>query len=56
MAEPAAGYLLPAGVLDAVRLKVRDEGFVRNKAIYMRWACCRRRCRRVLEMAADLAD
>ena len=28
-------YLLPAGVLRSARVKVRDEGFVRNKAIYI---------------------
>ena len=35
MAEPASRYLLPAGVLRRHSGKVRDEGFVRNKAIYI---------------------
>jgi putative transposase len=35
MAEPAAGCLLSAGVLDAIPVKNRDEGFARNKAVYI---------------------
>lgn len=35
MAEQAAGRLLPPVFFDAIRVKIRDEGFVRNKAVYI---------------------
>ena len=34
MAEPAVGTALPV-FFDALRVKVRDEGMVRNKAVYL---------------------
>lgn len=35
MGGPAAGSGLSAGVFDALRVKVRDEGIVRNKAVHI---------------------
>ena len=35
MAEPAAGCALPLVFFDALRVKIRDEGTVRNKAVYL---------------------
>ena len=35
MAEPTAGCLLSAGLFDAIRVKIRDEGFISNKAVYI---------------------
>ena len=35
MAEPAAGACYPLVFFDAIRVKIRDEGFVRNKAVYI---------------------
>jgi putative transposase len=35
VAEPAARALYPLVFLDALRVKVRDEGTVRNKAVYV---------------------
>ena len=35
MAEPTAGCLLSVVFFDAIRVKIRDERFVRNKAIYI---------------------
>ena len=35
MAEQAAGCGYPLVFFDAIRVKIRDEGFVRNKAIYI---------------------
>ena len=35
MAEPAARCLLSLVFFDAIRVKIRDEGFVRNKAVYI---------------------
>jgi putative transposase len=35
MAEPPAGCLYPLVFFDAIRVKIRDEGFVRNKAVYI---------------------
>ena len=35
MAGPAARHLLPVGLLRPIRVKIRDEGFVRNKAVYI---------------------
>ena len=36
MAEPASGTDVSAGFLfDALRVKIRDEGLVRNKAVYV---------------------
>ena len=35
MAEPPLEALYPLVFLDAIRVKVRDEGTVRNKAVYV---------------------
>ena len=35
MAEPPAGDLYPLVFFDAIRVKIRDEGTVRNKAVYI---------------------
>lgn len=35
MAEPAARSVLPARLLRPIRVKVKVEGFVRNKAVYI---------------------
>ena len=36
MAEPAAGTYVSFGFFfDALRVKIRDEGLVRNKAVYV---------------------
>lgn len=35
MAKPATGAALCADFLDAIRVKIRDEGTVRNKAVYV---------------------
>ena len=42
VAEPAARPVLPVGVLRCHQIKVRDEGFVRNKAIYIALGVCGR--------------
>lgn len=35
MASPAARPLLPIVFFDALRVKIRDEGLVKNKAVYV---------------------
>ena len=35
MAEPAAGTDVSLVFFDALRVKIRDEGLVRNKAVYV---------------------
>ena len=35
MAKPALDVCYPLVFFDAIRVKIRDEGFVRNKAIYI---------------------
>ena len=35
MAEPATRHGLSGGLLRALRVKIRDEGVVRNKAVYL---------------------
>ena len=35
MAEPAARAAIRSVFFDAIRVKIRDEGLVRNKAVYL---------------------
>jgi putative transposase len=35
MAESAAGARVFGGLFDTLRVKIRDEGAVRNKAVYL---------------------
>ena len=35
MAEPAVGEMYPVIFFDALRVKIRDEGTVKNKAVYL---------------------
>ena len=35
MAKPAVGENVSCGVFDALRVKIRDEGTVKNKAVYL---------------------
>ena len=35
MAKPAAGEDVPCGFFEALRVKIRDQGSVSNKAVYL---------------------
>jgi putative transposase len=36
----ALGPTYPVVFFDALRVKIREESVVTNRAVYLRWACC----------------
>ena len=37
--RPLESRSIPLVFFDALRVKIRDDGLVRNKAVYLAWAC-----------------